>query len=55
MQQALETLLEETSELLDALIPIVKRSIDALQHDLNPLVKHLDRKSRGLVATDRGN
>ena len=41
MQQALETLLEETSELLDALIPVVQRSIDALQHDLNPLVKHL--------------
>ena len=41
MQETSETLLEETSELLDALIPIVQRSIDALQQDPNPLLQHL--------------
>lgn len=35
------TLLEETSELIDALMPIMQRSIDALKHDPNPLVQHL--------------
>ena len=41
MQETPETLLEETSDLLKVVIPVVQRSIDALQHDLNPLVKHL--------------
>ena len=35
MQETRQTLLEETSELLDALAPVVQRSIDALQHDQN--------------------
>ena len=41
MQEKPETLLEETSKLLDALIPIVQRSIDALQQDPTPLLQHL--------------
>ena len=41
MQEIPETLLKETSELLTILIPIVKRSIDALQHAPNPLLQHL--------------
>ena len=41
MQETPETLLEETSELLDVLAPVVQRSIEALQHDLNPLLQHL--------------
>ena len=41
MQETPETLLEETSDLLDALIPVVQRSIGALQHDPNPLLQHL--------------
>ena len=36
-----EILLEETSKLLDELIPVVQRNIDALQHDSNPLLQHL--------------
>lgn len=41
MQEPPKTLLEETSDLLDALVPVVQRSIDALQHDPNPLLQHL--------------
>ena len=41
MQETPETLFEETSDLLDALVPLVQRSIDALQHDPNPLLQHL--------------
>ena len=41
MQETRQTLLEETSELLDALAPVVQRSIDALQHAPNPLLQHL--------------
>ena len=41
MQETSETLLEGTSELLNMLMPVVKRSIDALQHDPNPLLQHL--------------
>ena len=41
MQETPKTLLEETSELLDALIPVLERSIDALQHDPSPLLQHL--------------
>lgn len=41
MRETSETLLEETSELLNMLMPVVKRSIDALQHDPNPLLQHL--------------
>ena len=41
MQETPETLLEETSDLLDALISVVQRSIGALQHDPNPLLQHL--------------
>ena len=41
MPETTQTLLKETSELLDALIPVVKRNIDALKHDPNPLGQHL--------------
>lgn len=41
MPEISETLLEETSELLDELMPIMQRSIDALQQDPNPLLQHL--------------
>lgn len=41
MQETPETLLEETSDLLDALAPVVQRGIDALQHDPDPLLQHL--------------
>ena len=41
MHEIPETLLEETFDLLDALILVVQRSIDALQNDPNPLVQHL--------------
>ena len=41
MQETPETLLEETSELLEALAPIVQRGIDTLQHDPHPLLQHL--------------
>ena len=41
MREIPEALLEETSELLDALIPVVQRSIDALKHNPNPLTQHL--------------
>ena len=41
MHEAIETLLEKTSDLLDTLIPIVQGSIEALQHNPNPLVQHL--------------
>ena len=41
MPETPETLLEETSELFNALIPIVQRSIDALQQNPNPLLQHL--------------
>ena len=41
MQENHETLLEETSELLGALVPILQRGIAALQHDVNPLLQHL--------------
>ncbi len=41
MQETPETLLEETSNLLDALASVLQRSIDALQHDPNPLLQHL--------------
>ena len=59
MQEKPETLLEETSELLGELIPIVQRNIDALQQNPNPLLQHLtsdrprDRTSGRLVATGR--
>ena len=36
MQETCQTLLEETSELLDALIPVLQSNIDSLQNDLNP-------------------
>ena len=41
MQETPETLLEETFELLDALLPVVQRSIGALQHTPNLLLQHL--------------
>ena len=41
MRETPKTLLEETSELLDALMPVVERSIDALQQNPNPLLQHL--------------
>ena len=41
MPETPETLLEETSDLLDALIPVVQRSIGALQHAPNPLLQYL--------------
>ena len=41
MQKTPETLLEETSDLLDELIPILLRNIDALQHNPNLLLQHL--------------
>ena len=41
MPEKPEILLEETSELLDELVPIVQRSISALEHDSNPLLQHL--------------
>ena len=41
MQETPETLLEETSELLDALVPILQRNMEALQHTPNPLLQHL--------------
>ena len=44
MQETPETLLEEASELLDALAPILQRNIEALQHDPNPLLQHLVRR-----------
>lgn len=41
MQENPETLLQETSELLNRLMPVVARSINALQHHANPLLQHL--------------
>lgn len=41
MQETTKVLLEETSKLLDALIPVVQRSIDTLQHAPNLLLQHL--------------
>ena len=41
MHEIPETLLEKTSDLLDTLIPIMQRSIEALQHNPNPLAQHL--------------
>ena len=41
MQETPKTLLEETSELLDELTPVVQRNIETLQHDSNPLLQHL--------------
>ena len=41
MQETPETLLEETSDLLDALAPVVQRGLNALQHDTNPLLQHV--------------
>ena len=41
MPETPQTLLEETSDLLDALIPVVQRSIEALQHNPNPLAQNL--------------
>ena len=41
MQETPETLLEETSDLLDALRPVVQRGIETLQHNPNPLAQHL--------------
>ena len=41
MCETSEILLEETTELLEALIPVLKRNIDALRHDSNPLLQHL--------------
>ena len=41
MQETPETLLEETSDLFDVLIPVVQRSIEALQHNPNLLAQHL--------------
>ena len=41
MCETSEILLEEISELLDELIPVVQRNIEALQHDSNPLLQHL--------------
>lgn len=44
MQETPETLLKETSDLLDELIPILRRNIKALQHDPDPLLQHLIQK-----------
>ena len=41
MPERPETLLEEISELLAALAPVVKRGLDTLQHDPQPLLQHL--------------
>lgn len=41
MQETIRTLLEETSELLDVLMPVVQRSVDALQYNPNPLAQNL--------------
>ena len=44
MQRLLATALKETSDLLDELIPILQRDIDALQSAPNPLLQHLIQK-----------
>lgn len=41
MDETSEILLKETSELLEELIPVLERNIDALKDDSNPLLKHL--------------
>ena len=41
MDEISEILLKETSELLEKLIPVLERNIDALKDDSNPLLKHL--------------
>lgn len=41
MGETSEILLKEISELLEELIPVLERSIDALKDDSNPLLKHL--------------
>lgn len=41
MLETTQTLLGETSELLESLMPVMQRSIDTLKHDPNPLVQHL--------------
>ena len=41
MPEKSKKLLEETSDLMDKLTPVLQRSIDALQHVPNPLLQHL--------------
>ena len=58
-----ETLLEESSELLDDLIPILQSSIDSLQSDLNPeqtvlqklLGQEIDRQEELLLKAEDVN
>ena len=58
-----ETLLEETSELLDDLIPVLQSSIDSLQSDLNPeqtvlqrlLGQEIDRQEELLLKAEDVN
>ena len=40
MQETPETLIAATTHLLDSLVPILQRSIDALQNDDNKLLQH---------------
>lgn len=47
MQETSEALLEEISELLNMLIPVLQRSIDALQHTPNSLLQHLIQQEVG--------
>ena len=41
MQETSENLFEEVYDLLDELMPVLQRSIGALQYDSNPLLQHL--------------
>ena len=41
MQEISTNLLNEAYDILDELIPVLQRNIAALQHDSNPLLKHL--------------
>ena len=58
-----QTLLEETSELLDDLIPVLQSSIDSLQSDLNPeetvlrklLEQEIDRQEELLLRAEDVN
>ena len=58
-----ESLLKETSELLDDLIPVLQSSIDSLQNDLNPeetvlqklLEQEIDRQEELLLRAEEVN
>ena len=44
MQETPETLVKITSDLLESLVPILQRNINALQHDPHPLLQHRIRQ-----------